>query len=166
LDSRLVCNFPNKTSSPQITEISVSPPPRWRSLMCISRSPRYASIFFVTPPRPSGAGAALSSIMASDPVFFELSWSVLSIIGAANVFFGLLVISVTNFSPIATVPLITSTACAVANGLCYYAFYLTYPPAVNQAVASTFADMLWLVSRHPPARLVQYLWLTVPRGQD
>lgn len=110
----------------------------------------YASIFLVTPARPSGARAALSTIMASDPVFFELSWSILSIIGVANVFFGLLVISVTSFCPIAAVPLITSTACAVANGLCYYAFYLTYPPAVNRAVASAFADMLWLVSRHPP----------------
>lgn len=115
-----------------------------------SESQRRFDLPLSRPARPSGAGAALSTIMASDPVFFELSWSILSTIGAANVFFGLLVISVTNFSPIAVVPLITSTACAVANGLCYYAFYLTYPPAVNRAVASAFADMLWLVSRPPP----------------
>ncbi|KAK3906032.1 hypothetical protein C8A05DRAFT_41097 [Staphylotrichum tortipilum] len=83
--------------------------------------------------------------MAPPPVFFELSWSILSTIGAANVFFGLLVVSVTGFSPIIIVPLVTSTACAVTNGLCFYAFYLTSPPAVNQAVASVFADILWLV---------------------
>lgn len=86
--------------------------------------------------------------MAPDPVFFELSWSILSTIGAANVFFGLLVVSVTGFSPIVVVPLVISAACAVANGLCFYAFYLTPPPPVNRAVASIFADMLWLVSTH------------------
>ncbi|KAL8372536.1 hypothetical protein RB595_002053 [Gaeumannomyces hyphopodioides] len=81
--------------------------------------------------------------MASEPVYFELSWSILSTIGAANVFFGLMVVSVTGFSPIAAVPIVTSAACAVANGLCYYAFYLTSPPPGNQAVASAFADALW-----------------------
>jgi hypothetical protein len=75
-----------------------------------------------------------------------LSWAILSTIGVANVFFSFLVISVTNFSPIAAVPLVTSVACAVANGLCYYAFYSTDPPVTNQAIASGFADMLWAVS--------------------
>jgi hypothetical protein len=37
-----------------------------------------------------------------------------------------------------------SAACAVANGLCYYAFYTTYP-VVNKAAASAFTDLLWLV---------------------
>ena len=84
--------------------------------------------------------------MASDPVFFELSWSTLSIIGAANVFFGFLVVSVTSLSPIAAVPIVTSIACAFANGLCYHAFYLTSLPVTNRAVASGFADIFWLVS--------------------
>ncbi|EAQ83667.1 hypothetical protein CHGG_10071 [Chaetomium globosum CBS 148.51] len=83
--------------------------------------------------------------MASDPIFFELSWSILSTIGACNVFFGLLVISVTNLSPIAAVPLVTSTACAIANGLCFYAFYLPTVPSMNRAVASAFADMAWMI---------------------
>ncbi|KAL2126013.1 hypothetical protein VTI74DRAFT_1953 [Chaetomium olivicolor] len=83
--------------------------------------------------------------MAPDPVFFELTWSILATIGAGNVFFGLLVVSVTNLSPIAAVPLAASTACAVANGLCFYAFYLTTPPATNRAVASAFADISWLI---------------------
>lgn len=84
--------------------------------------------------------------MVPDPVYFELSWSILSTIGVANVFFGLLVVSVTSSSPVAAVPIVTSAAGAVANGLCYYAFYLTSVPLVNQAVASAFADILWVVS--------------------
>ena len=100
--------------------------------------------------------------MAPPPVFFELSWSILSTIGAANVFFGLLVVSVTGFSPIIIVPLVTSTACAVANGLCFYAFYLTSPPAVNQAVASVFTVVLWLVSTWAPTRRVRRLRLGHP----
>ena len=83
--------------------------------------------------------------MATDPIFFELSWSILSMIGAANVVFGLLVVTATRFSPIAAVPLVTSTACAFANGLCFYAYSLISPPVVNQAVAAAFADILWLV---------------------
>ena len=86
--------------------------------------------------------------MTPDPVYFELSWSILSTIGAVNVFFGLIVISLANFSLLATVPIISSAAGAVANGLCYYAFYLTSPPVTNQAVASVFADILWLVTLH------------------
>ncbi|KAK3984421.1 hypothetical protein QBC44DRAFT_385750 [Cladorrhinum sp. PSN332] len=82
---------------------------------------------------------------SSEPVFFELSWSILSTIGAANVFFGFLVVSVTDFTLLAAVPIIASAAGAVANGLCFYAFYLTAPPATNRAVASAFADIAWLV---------------------
>ncbi|KAK4118203.1 hypothetical protein N657DRAFT_405477 [Parathielavia appendiculata] len=83
--------------------------------------------------------------MESEPVFFELSWSILSTIGAGNVFFGILVVSVTNFSPIAAVPLVTSAACAVANGVCFYAYYLPTVPVTNRAVAAAFADILWLI---------------------
>lgn len=82
----------------------------------------------------------------AEPVYFELSWSVLSTIGAANVFFGIFVVSITNFSPIATIPIVTSAATALANGLCFYAFYLASEPLTNQAVASVFADIFWLVS--------------------
>lgn len=85
--------------------------------------------------------------MAEVPVYFELSWSILSTIGLVNVLFGILIVNITNFSLLAAVPIVTSAAGAVANGLCYYAFYLTGPPAANQAVASSFADILWLVSK-------------------
>lgn len=85
----------------------------------------------------------------SDSVYFELSWSILSTIGVANVFFGVFVVSITNFSPIAAVPIVTSIAAAVANGLCYHAYYRPSQPLVNQAVASAFADILWMV-RNPP----------------
>ncbi|KAK4101135.1 hypothetical protein N658DRAFT_426348 [Parathielavia hyrcaniae] len=83
--------------------------------------------------------------MSEDPVFFELSWSILSMIGAGNVFFGILVVSVTNLSPVAAVPVVTSAACAVANGLCFYAYYLPTVPVTNRAVAAGFADILWLI---------------------
>ncbi|KAL2163032.1 hypothetical protein VTH06DRAFT_6868 [Thermothelomyces fergusii] len=81
----------------------------------------------------------------SNPVYFELSWSILSTIGVANVLFGVFVVSITNLSPIATVPIVTSIAAAVANGLCYYAYYKASQPLINQAVASAFADILWMV---------------------
>lgn len=83
------------------------------------------------------------------PVYYELSWSILSTICIANVLFGGLVIGITSFSPIATVPIITSIAGAIANGLCYYAFYNDSYPTKNQAIASIFADMGWLVRRSP-----------------
>lgn len=78
------------------------------------------------------------------PVYFELSWAVLSTIGIANFFFSIVVAAICGFPPISLVPLVVSVAGAVANGLCYYAFYTDYPIA-NQAVASAFADFLWLV---------------------
>jgi hypothetical protein len=84
--------------------------------------------------------------MSSAPVYFELSWSILSTIGLVNVFFGLLVVGITRFSPIAAVPIVVSAACAVANGLCYYAFYATYP-LQQTVVAAAIADVMWLVSR-------------------
>ncbi|KAH6890646.1 hypothetical protein B0T10DRAFT_486386 [Thelonectria olida] len=80
-----------------------------------------------------------------EPVYFELSWSILSTIGIANVLFGSLVCSITNFSQISAVPLVTSVAGAVANGLCFYAFYAEGGSLTSKAVASVFADLLWLV---------------------
>jgi hypothetical protein len=86
--------------------------------------------------------------MDTKPVFFELGWGILSTIGGASFFLGLLVVNVTGFSPIAAVPLVTSAACAVANGLCFYAYYTDNPPTANKAVAAAFADILWGVSSH------------------
>lgn len=83
--------------------------------------------------------------MADAPVYFELSWAILSTIGLLNVFFGVMVVSITIISPISLVPIIVSVAGAVANGLCYYAYYANYPQ-IPTAVASAFADAFWLVS--------------------
>jgi hypothetical protein len=81
-----------------------------------------------------------------EPVYYELSWSILSTIGIANVLFGLMVAGITSFGPVSIVPIVTSAAGAIANGLCYYAFYDKSNTATTQAVASVFADILWLVS--------------------
>ncbi|KAL5598284.1 hypothetical protein FOBRF1_012077 [Fusarium oxysporum] len=82
--------------------------------------------------------------ISSDPVYFELSWSILSTIGIGNFLFGLLVCTITSFSQISAIPLITSAAGATANGLCYYAFYTQGYPVKGKAVASAFADLFWL----------------------
>jgi hypothetical protein len=81
------------------------------------------------------------------PAYFELSWSILSSIGLLNVLFGLLVVGTTSLSPISIVPIVVSTACAIANGMCYYAFYADYSqnPTV---VAGAVADVMWLVSSY------------------
>jgi hypothetical protein len=79
------------------------------------------------------------------PVYFELSWSILSTIGLVNTLFGLLVGGITTYSPICAVPIITSISCAIANGLCYYAFYNESYSLKNRAVASAFADIAWMV---------------------
>ncbi|KAK0386453.1 hypothetical protein NLU13_6289 [Sarocladium strictum] len=95
----------------------------------------------------------MSGIVAGtgiEPVYYELSWSILSTICLANILFGGLVIGITSFSPVATVPIVTSAAGAVANGLCYYAFYNDSYGAHNRAVASVFADVGWLVRRLLP----------------
>ncbi|KAL0934601.1 uncharacterized protein CTRU02_211400 [Colletotrichum truncatum] len=79
------------------------------------------------------------------PVYFELSWSILSTIGAANVLFGLLVIGITTFSQITVVPIVSSASGAIANGLCYYAYYDGTYALKNKAAASAFGDFFWLV---------------------
>ncbi|KEY72645.1 hypothetical protein S7711_10112 [Stachybotrys chartarum IBT 7711] len=81
---------------------------------------------------------------SSMPAYYELSWAILSTIGLANVFFGITVVGIVGFSLVALVPITVSAACAIANGMCYYAFYTDYP-IVNRAVASAFADFTWLV---------------------
>ncbi|KAK8058507.1 hypothetical protein PG994_008955 [Apiospora phragmitis] len=78
------------------------------------------------------------------PTYFEHSWAVLSSIGIINVCFGFMVIGIVGFPPIAVVPVVVSTATALANGLCYVAYYTEYPKT-NIIVASAFADLFWLI---------------------
>ena len=79
------------------------------------------------------------------PVYFEESWAILSSIGLVNVGFGLMIVGITSLSQISLVPIIVSAAGAIANGLCYYAFYATYPKT-GTVVAAAVADIAWLVS--------------------
>jgi hypothetical protein len=76
--------------------------------------------------------------------YFELSWSILSTIGLFLTVVGFWAILITRVSPLHLVPIIVSIACAIANGLCYYAFYADYPMR-QRVVASVFADIFWLV---------------------
>ncbi|RKK79401.1 hypothetical protein BFJ68_g16182 [Fusarium oxysporum] len=93
-------------------------------------------------------------LSSSDPVYFELSWSILSTIGIGNVLFGFLACSIVSLSQISAVQLITSASGAIANGLCYYAFDAEGNPVKGKAVASAFADLFWLVQE---AGLFRYL---------
>ncbi|KAH7039829.1 uncharacterized protein B0I36DRAFT_419300 [Microdochium trichocladiopsis] len=77
-------------------------------------------------------------------VYFESSWAILSSIGIANFLFGLIIVSITRLSVVVAVPLVVSVATAVANGLCFYAFYQDHP-TTQKAVASVFADLFWLI---------------------
>ncbi|OHF02250.1 hypothetical protein CORC01_02530 [Colletotrichum orchidophilum] len=77
-------------------------------------------------------------------LYFDQCWAILSTIGLSNVFLGFIVISITKFSPVALVPIITSTGCAIANGLDFYIYY-TDSPLLDKAIASGFADTFWLV---------------------
>ncbi|KAH8900502.1 hypothetical protein GQ53DRAFT_632965 [Thozetella sp. PMI_491] len=77
-------------------------------------------------------------------LYFETSWAILSTIGIANVLFGLTIVGITHGSPATAIPIVCSAAGAVANGLCYYAFYCDFPTA-NVAVASAVADLMWMV---------------------
>lgn len=85
------------------------------------------------------------AMAATPPVYFEESWAILSSIGIMNVMFGIMVMGIINPSPIAFVPIIVSAAGAIANGLCYYAFYANYSTEPS-VVAGAFADIMWLVS--------------------
>ncbi|KAH8591324.1 hypothetical protein B0O99DRAFT_598188 [Bisporella sp. PMI_857] len=82
--------------------------------------------------------------MATNSVYFEESWAILSSIGLINVLIGGMVIGITSLSPIAVVPIVCSIAGAIANGLCYYAFYANY--STNPTVAAAaIADIAWLI---------------------
>lgn len=79
------------------------------------------------------------------PIYFETSWSILSSISLVNVLIGFLVVGITSLTPVTLVPIVVSAAAAVADGLCYYAFY-QQNPKIQTAVASVVADLLWGVS--------------------
>ena len=96
---------------------------------------------------------------AAVPVYFEESWAILSSIGLVNVLFGLMIIGIATLSPLALVPTITSCAGAIANGLCYYAFYAHYAPT-GTVVAAAVADACWLVSLMIRIFLRRHLSLT------
>ena len=81
----------------------------------------------------------------SNPIYFELSWSILSSIGLMNTLYGCLVVGITSLSPITTVPIVVSAACAIANGMCYLTSYADYQ-RIPSFVAGIFADLMWLVS--------------------
>jgi hypothetical protein len=87
----------------------------------------------------------MSTPSVPEPVYFELGWSILSTIGIANVLFGLLVAGITTLSPVSLVPIITSAAGAIANGLCYYAYYDASYSLQSKAVAAAFGDIFWMV---------------------
>lgn len=85
-----------------------------------------------------------SNTIDSVSTYYEISWSILSTIGIANVLFGFVIIGITSLTPVVVVPIVSSIACALANGLCYYGFY-SHNPLLNRAIASAFADFFWLV---------------------
>src|SRR4051794_10333516 len=78
------------------------------------------------------------------PIYFETSWSILSSIGLINVLIGILVVGITSLSPITIVPIVVSAASAIADGLCYYAFYANHAKTPT-AIAAAFADVFWMV---------------------
>ncbi|KAI9367639.1 hypothetical protein BJX61DRAFT_283620 [Aspergillus egyptiacus] len=78
------------------------------------------------------------------PVFFELSWGVLSTIGVFLVFASISLTLVTKPCVLNFIPLVISVACAVANGACYYAYY-TNGPETGRVAASIFADIFWMI---------------------
>src|ERR1700761_8584475 len=80
------------------------------------------------------------------PVYFELSWSILSSIGLINILYGLLIVGITSLNPITAVPIIVSATGALANGLCYYSAYGNYSP-IPTVISGVFADTFWLVRK-------------------
>ncbi|WKT52459.1 hypothetical protein QSH57_002973 [Fusarium oxysporum f. sp. vasinfectum] len=77
-------------------------------------------------------------------VYYESSWSILSTIGLVNFFFAWIVIGITRLSWLSAIPAIVSAAGAVANGLCYYAWYMNSGKP-RTATAYAVADILWML---------------------
>jgi hypothetical protein len=98
-----------------------------------------------------------------DLVFLESGWGILTALGVANVLYGLTVMSITKFSRIILILIIVSAAGALANALCYYAFYTNAPPS-SSAAASGTSDILWLVSRESSGDGSSCLQLLTRRG--
>ncbi|KAH7009420.1 uncharacterized protein B0I36DRAFT_342349 [Microdochium trichocladiopsis] len=87
-----------------------------------------------------------SNATAVKPQYFETIWAVFSTIGLNNVLVGLMIAGIRGrFSAVILVPIVTSAACAISNGLYYYVSF-SDAPAVNRAVAYAFSDFAWLVS--------------------
>ncbi|KAH8663418.1 hypothetical protein BGZ60DRAFT_540909 [Tricladium varicosporioides] len=97
--------------------------------------------------------------MADIPLYFERSWAILSSIGLINALFGFMVVGITGLSLLALVPIIVSVAGAIANGLCFYAFYANYNTTAT-LTAAIFADLGWLVQE---AGLSFYSYLILTR---
>lgn len=95
--------------------------------------------------------------------YFEHAWSVLSIIGVFNVFLGLLIIGITSFSKLTVVPIVSSAAGAIANGLYFHAYYDKPYPLAKRAAAAAIGDTCWLVSQptypHHPLQVPEFLYL-------
>ncbi|KAM0436257.1 hypothetical protein ACHAQK_007831 [Fusarium lateritium] len=97
--------------------------------------------------------------MAPVPVFFELSWSILCTICIGNVALGCLVCGITSWTLLAAVPMLSSAAGAIANGLCYYVYYEKHSP-LSTAIASVFSDVFWLIQE---AGLLFYSYIILKR---
>lgn len=85
--------------------------------------------------------------------YFELSWAILSSIGLFAMMMGVWAVLITRPSPLSYIPIVVSAACALSNGLCYFAYYTSYS-TTNRAIASALADLLWLVRApgHSPSQ--------------
>ncbi|KAG5460234.1 MAG: hypothetical protein BJ554DRAFT_7739 [Olpidium bornovanus] len=77
-------------------------------------------------------------------VYYETCWAILSTIGIFCAFTTVWMMAVFGWNKMLAVPLVVSCACAVANGLCYYAYYAPYPED-GRRVAAAAADAAWLV---------------------
>ncbi|KIL93971.1 hypothetical protein FAVG1_02533 [Fusarium avenaceum] len=91
--------------------------------------------------------------------YFEVCWSIFSTICLVNVVFGILVCEITTFTVLAAVPIFSSAAGAIANGLCYYVYYLKNP-VINEVVAAVFSDFFWLLQE---ASLLLYSYIILQR---
>ncbi|KAJ3546586.1 hypothetical protein NM208_g1926 [Fusarium decemcellulare] len=91
--------------------------------------------------------------------YFEVCWSIFSTICLVNVIFGVLICEITSFTVLAAVPIFSSAAGAIANGLCYYVYYQSHP-LINNVVAAIFSDFFWLLQE---ASLLLYSYIILRR---
>ncbi|KAF4978177.1 hypothetical protein FZEAL_5422 [Fusarium zealandicum] len=91
--------------------------------------------------------------------YFEVCWSIFSTICLVNCLFGLLVCEITSYSVLAVVPILSSAAGAIANGLCYYVYYQSHP-TVNKVVGAVFSDVFWLIQE---ASMLLYSYMILRR---